>query len=291
MNKPPEYEDGVHDIPEETYFALPHFSNSDLKNINRSPAHYWYDKYEKPADDPTPAQLIGKILHTAILEPEKFDQHFVVLPPDAPKRPTKAQRNAKKPNEASQLAMQWWDAWEGANAHRTIIDAEKGTEFKRIADSIRAHPELKPFMKKGRAELSMLATDPETDLPVRCRPDWMCRVDKHLVVIDYKSAEDARPGPFSRNAYNYGYFQQAAFYLDVITWAYGQRPDIFLFAAFEKTPPYAVKLYEVTPEAIIRAGEGYRSALHIAKACLESTEWPSYPTDIEPIEYPKWAKD
>lgn len=284
------YANGAHVIPEDEYFDLPHLSNSDLKLIKRSPAHYWSYKFEQQRPDPTPAQIAGKILHAAILEPEKFDEQFVIVPPDAPKRPTAAQRKAKKPSPETIHAVEWWDAWESQYGHATIIDPDKGKEYMAIAKTIREHPELAPFMENGKAELTFIARDPETDLPVRCRADWLTKVGDTFAVIDFKSCEDARPFHFQRSAYNFGYFQQAAYYLDVIDWAY-KRPDLFLFVAFEKSPPYAVKIYEASPNAIGRGKDAYRKAMNLAKHCFEMAEFPAYDTSIEPIDYPHWAKE
>jgi hypothetical protein len=130
-----------------------------------------------------------------------------------------------------------------------------------------------------------------TGAMVRCRPDLINKLNDYTVAIDLKSCEDARPGPFGRACYKYGYFHQDAFYRDVIEWSGWGKIDLFLFAAFEKEPPYAVKLYQSTDEAISRARATYRRNLNIAAECLERGIWPSYDTDIEVLDYPAWARD
>ena len=126
---------------------------------------------------------------------------------------------------------------------------------------------------------------------VRCRPDAVIKIGGHTVATDLKSAEDARPGPFARACYKYGYFHQDAFYRDVIEWSGWGHIDLFLFAVFEKEPPFAVKLYESSEDAISRAGSAYRKSLNLAAQCLESGVWPAYDTDIETLDYPTWARD
>jgi len=164
-------------------------------------------------------------------------------------------------------------------------------KYQKIANSIRKHAELRGFMLGALTEQTFIADDPVTGVQVRCRSDMFNRINDYCVLVDLKSAEDARPGPFGRACYNYGYFHQDAFYRDVVEWATGDKIDLFLFTAFEKEPPYAVKLYQSTDAAIERARGIYRKALNTAALCLDSGKWPAYETDIEPLDYPAWARD
>ena len=83
-------EPGIYDMPDSQYFDFPAFSNSDLKLIGRSPAHYWAAKRDpnrEPEKD-TPAKRAGRALHCAILEPTDFNNRYIKAPEDAPRRPT-----------------------------------------------------------------------------------------------------------------------------------------------------------------------------------------------------------
>ena len=94
-----DYAPGMHDIPEDEYHELPYISNSDISLVLRSPAHYYANRVdpEREPEEPTPQMLDGRALHTAILEPELYKERFVVLPPDAPARPTPQMLKAKNP--------------------------------------------------------------------------------------------------------------------------------------------------------------------------------------------------
>ncbi len=284
---------GIHQIPEDDYHDLTEFSNTDLKLVDRSPAHYYAARLDpvRPIDEPTPARIAGRILHCAILEPEQFNSRFVVVPADAPKKPSITQRNAKNPSESSIRSIIWWDEFDLQYGDKTIIKFDDQVKYQAIANSIRSHPELAGFMDGALVEQTFIAIDPKTSAKVRCRTDLVTEIHGHRIVIDFKSAEDARLGPFSRASYNYGYFHQDAFYRDVIEWSGWGHIDLFLFAAFEKEPPYALKLYQSPDEALTRAKAKYRASLNIAAQCLERGVWPAYGTDIEVLDYPAWAKD
>lgn len=284
---------GRHSITEEHYHSLTAFSNTDLKLIARSPRHYWAARLdpERKEQEDTPARVAGRILHCAILEPDAFDSKFVVVPDDAPRRPSITQRNAANPSENTIRSILFWDEFEEQHKDKTIINHDDMVNYKAIARSIRSHPELKGFMQGALIEQTFIAQDEETGLMKRCRADVVNTIAGHSVAIDLKSAEDARKGPFERASYNYGYFHQDAFYTDTIEESGYGKIDLFLFAVFEKEPPYAVKLYQATPEAVSRARQQYKTSLRVAAECISRGFWPAYGTDIETIDYPAWAKE
>lgn len=283
-------EPGVYQMPEEQYFALDAVSNSDLKLVARSPAHYRAMK-ENPEDRKvTPDMLKGRALHCTILEPGEFFNRYAVLPPTAPNKPTKAQLNAKNPAEKSVEAITYWHEFTEKAGDRIILTAEQAESYLEMGETIRNHPELKNMLNGGMAERVVIAKDPVTGELCRCRTDYAVKLGDLRVIVDVKSAEDARPAAFQRNAYNYGYFNQAPFYSDIWSWA-GYPIDLWVFLVFEKLPPFAVKIYEILPDDMDRGRAVYRKALNTFAECKANDKWPAYSTDIEPLLYPSWAKD
>ncbi len=285
-------EPGIYDMPEQQYFDYPAFSNSDLKLIARSPGHYWAAKRD-PKREPettTPVKIMGKALHCAILEPDAFPSRYLVAPADAPKRPTKPQINAKNPTEQAMTRMEFWTEFDARADGREIFTSEEYASCMEISLLIRCHPELMVLLKDGLAEKSVFAVDPETGLLVKCRTDFYANIGKLHIITDLKSTEDARPFQFQRSAYQYGYFQQAALYSDIWKWS-GVVPqiDTWIIAAFEKVRPYGVKLYEIAGENIEFGRKQYRYALNIAAECQATDSWPSYDTDITPLNIPAYA--
>jgi len=286
-------EPGIYTLPEEEYFADPAVSNSDLKLVRRSPAHFYSEKRDpdRVQKEPSPQMKAGKCLHCAILEPWDFDSRHAVLPPDAPNRPSLRQINAKNPSKESIQAVRWWNDWNSLHGDKEIITDEQCKQYKAIGSLIRNHPELMGYMLQGKAEQSVFAKDPETGVMCKCRPDWMTRIANLNVVIDFKSTDDARPHMFQRTAYNFEYFKGAAYYSDVIRWSGLDPVDLFLLVAFERDPPFAIKVYEIQEAELDRGREQYRPALNLFAYCQDTGEWPSYDTSIEVLEFPVWAKD
>jgi len=286
--KPLDLKPGIYDIPEDEYHRLTAFSNTDLKLVAQSPAHYWAERIdpERPADEPTAAKIAGRILHCAILEPDTFSSKFVVVPEDAPRKPSSTQRGAKKPSEDTIRAILYWDEFNLQHEGKTIIKHEDYVECQKITNSIRNHKELRGLFTGGLSERTFIAEDPVTGVLVRCRTDLINTLAGHIVVIDLKSCMDARNYQFRRACYKYGYFHQDAFYRDVISWSGWGEIDLFMFVAFEKKSPYAAKPYYSTDAAIERARREYRESLNTAAECLNTGIWPAYSTDIEALDYP-----
>ena len=291
MNKHP-IEPGIYDMPDEQYFDFPAFSNSDLKLIARSPAHYWAAKRDpnRDAESTTKAKQDGAALHCAILEPEEFKNRYITAPENAPRKPTISQINAKNPSEGSIKSMEFWADFEQKASGRIMLLSDQYKKYMLISGTVRQHPELAVLLKDGLAEKCVFAVDPETGLLVKCKTDYYRQLKLLNVITDLKSAEDARPFPFQRNAYSYGYFQQSAFYSDVWKWSgVVEQIDTWIVTVFEKIAPYAVKLYEITGADMEFGRKQYRKALNIAAECQASDHWPAYSTDITPLHIPGYA--
>ena len=97
-------------ISNAAYHAGDGISKSGLDLIARSPLHY-FAKYRSPdreRDEPTEAMKLGTAVHSAVLEPESFASDYIVVPADAPRRPTTVQLNAKKPSDDTVIAIEWF---------------------------------------------------------------------------------------------------------------------------------------------------------------------------------------
>jgi hypothetical protein len=106
-------------------------------------------------------------------------------------------------------------------------------------------------------------------------------------IIDLKTCMDASPEGFAAQIRRFKYDLQAAHYLEAEV-----ERDIhsFVFVAVETQPPYAVGIYKLDDNTLIRA---FRSMDRIAatyKKCLETNNWPSYQSDITELVIPSFEK-
>ncbi len=163
-----------------------------------------------------------------------------------------------------------------------------------MAAAIRRHPVAGAVFdpdRGGHAEQSLFWEDGATGIWCRARLDWMPALGpRRLIVADYKTTTDASPPAIRKAVANYGYYQQAAWYIDGVR-ALGLDEDpAFLFVFQEKTAPYLITIAELDYQAIQVGRERNAQACEIWRDCTEAGVWPGYTDEIELISLPAWMR-
>jgi hypothetical protein len=254
------------------YASLPAVRSSDLKGFARSAAHARY-AMTHPTD--SAAMVLGQALHVALLEPHDFTERYA----SAPKldRRTAAGKSA-------------WADFQAANAGRIVLTADEMEQVEGLSGAARAHPIASQlFSAPGINEASLVWHDDAHMLSCKARLDRLTTYDGCSTIVDVKSARDASPQGFARQAANLGYALQAAHYLaGADTLAPIARR--FVFVVIEKDPPYAVACYELD-EQFLAAGRAARdSALAAYANATASGVWRGYPNRISTLYAPSWLK-
>lgn len=256
-------------VPANEYHRWPAASQSLLKIMrDRSPAHARWQMLNPT--EPTPAMQFGTALHMAVLQPELFDQEYVVAP-DVDRR-TKAGRAV------------WEDLLETYDAD-SILKADEMQRIQAMRESIMANPTARALID-GERELSALWNDKDTGVLCKARFDVVNR--RAGAIVDLKTTNDASPSKFPRSIYDYGYYIQAAHYLaGALT--LGLDVDLFAIVAIEKEPPYAVAVYQIEDQALVAGEDELRQLLSTYARCQETGEWPAYGDQAVRITLPRWA--
>lgn len=289
------------------YHRAAGISKTGLDHINKSPASYYAHHLDpaRPPEKERAGQLEGNLAHCAILEPDQFDARYVVLPEDAPRKPTAAQWAAKAPSADSKAAMEWWQQFSAANHSRTVITADQHAVAMAQAASVRKIPDVAAALSVGRPEVTAVWTDPETGVLCRCRPDWVHDCGPSgVVLLDIKTYSDASPDEFRRQVARKRYHVQNAFYADGYAQASGRRVLGFVFVAVETEWPFFASATLLTSDrteltesgplfvggAIEQGRREYQRNLATYKHCTDFNEWPGFP-EIQTIDLPAWAYD
>jgi len=262
------------DMPAEQYHASPAISKSGLDQFRRSPMHYkWSRENQRPDADHF---RVGRAFHTLILEPEKAAEYVAI----APERwPTKA--------ECGRTIEEQKAEWTALQGERAIIKPHEFDTLKAMSQAIVQHPAARMVLEgKGKIEASLFWTDPETGVECRCRPDWM-RDDGLLV--DLKSARDASPDWFTKDAWNHHYHLQAAMYCEGFKQVTGKDAAGFVFIAVDKDAPHGVSVRHSMPEFLAAGLHEYRRLMAEFSECQKADKWPGYPDTIEPLSPPEWV--
>lgn len=275
---------GIHlNIANEDYHAGPGISKSGLWTIaTKTPAHYRFGERKDSA-----AFDLGTAAHLALLEPHEFEGQVMCGPED---------RRGNKWKDAECMAVA---------AGALLLTAGDYEKALRIRDAGERNGTLRDLRRGAICEASGYAIDAETGMLCRCRPD--AYNPSASVILDLKTTTDGGRSKFSKAAADFGYHVQEAFYTDVWKNAGlacigdGRKAmynvDAFIFVVIEKTAPFLVSCYELSPAAVDEGRETYKRALNKYAACvalenkgeLSDLAWPGYPEDPEPLDIPPWA--
>ena len=251
-------------------------SASDLKKMVKSMAHYKYFK-DHPEDSDTPAFQFGRAYHKLMLEPEDFDNEFIVSP--------KFDRRTKEGKAAYEQFLQ--DA-----AGKEVIDEETYQTLLEMQAALYNTPFVK-LLIKGDHEKSFFWIDEETGVKCKCRPDSYGKIKDQCICVDLKTTTNAETDKFMRDSLKFGYDIQAAHYckgLENIL----KKPFKFIFIAQEKTAPYLVNVLEAD-EYFMQSGADLRKdLLEKYKECVATDKWPGYMDEnskINSLSVPAWIRD
>lgn len=265
---------GLHlDVPELVYHArvLGFASKSALDVLQRSAKHYRAWVAGLRSRSTTAALHLGKAVHCAVLEPERFSRAYVIAPKFGDLR-RKANKEARK-------------AFLAENAGATILSHAEGATTLAMIHAAAADPTVAAILQGSRTEVT--ARWDEREIACKARTDIDNSIELALLA-DIKSAEDASPSAFERAVWNYGYHRQDDWYRRAYR-ALGLPVENFVFVVIEKEAPHAVALYELDDAARERGRRENDALLMRLARCIERDEWPGYSRNIEPISLPRWA--
>jgi hypothetical protein len=268
-------EPGVFDISAEEYHAdpcpEPSLSSSGARQILREcPARFWHDR-NNPTES-SAAQDIGSLAHSVMLEGEVWRDRFEVLPEDFNGR--------KKGGKALKASIE--------DAGKTAIRHEDWQMVSAMVEALRAHELANAVFMNGKPEQAMCWKDPRFGIWRRSLLDWLPNPGGRIFA-DYKTCVSAHPADLRKAMFNYGYHQQAAFYLEGIkALRLATRPR-FIFVFQEKKPPYPVTIVQPDDNALMWAQMLNDKAASVFAECLAADHWPGYSDDIEMLALPGFA--
>jgi exodeoxyribonuclease VIII len=256
-------------IPFAEYRAWDAINATFLSTLaKRSPYHAKHDRdFPKPE---TPAKRVGRALHSYILEPATFDKLWGVCPP--------CDRRTK-------IGKELYEQFRVAKGNRDEVKEEEFNEIKAMAVEVRRQQCVETICG-GRAELSIVWIDGDTELLCKRRLDYERSEGWNHYITDAKSSDDISPREFGRDMATYGYAMAGAFSID--GWkAITDEDSTYTLLAVEKEYHIA-KIWEPDDDTIAAGRDEYRQALDLAAQCIKDDIWPAYGQDPELLRAPEW---
>lgn len=179
-----------------------------------------------------------------------------------------------------------------ARAHGLIpMLTEQAAEVYAMVNALRTQLEaleIQPALfTDGKPEQTLVWE--ENGVMCRALLDWLR--DDLTAADDLKTtSRSANPEAWCRNTlWSIGADIQVAFHLRGVKAITGAEPE-WRFVVAETAPPYAISVISLSPEARALAEAKVDWALTTWKRCLETNEWPAYPTQVCYAEPPGWAE-
>lgn len=269
-------EPGVYfDIPDGEYNSWQDSARSSVLSPlarDEPPAKVKY-AIDNPKDS-TPAQALGTLCHTAILEPERFLRTFA-RGPDV-KLNTKTGKDEWAKAEADNPGKELIRYHDWMTIEGMVESVWKRPEHEHIRNVLLACPER---------EVTVVWIDEATGVLCRARIDALGFEAR--MKADLKTTGCAAVGAFENSIPDYGYHIQAALYqraCDVAGW----DVEDSLIIAVEKEPPYLATSLELTGPVIAEGDRQLTKALQIYAECEKTGVWPGYRAKTEPASFPTW---
>lgn len=269
---------GVHDIPNDAYHADPFpggsLSSSGAKRLlpPSTPAHF--DHQRKHGQPPKKAFDLGHAAHRLVLS-EGAEIEVV--------NGERWDTNAAKAAVAKARA-------EG----RTPLKEKDFDVVEAMAEKIREHPIASELFKpgSGKAEQSLFWRDVQSGIARRARLDWLPNANPNgrLIIPDYKTTHSASPMTAQKVMDDWDYALQADWYEDGVEELGLSNEAVLVLVMQEKTPPYAVAVYQPDATAMRIAAWRNRTAINIYAQCTKDDRWPAYSDDVELLSLPGWAE-
>jgi hypothetical protein len=265
------------DLSNESYHADSNsISRSAIMEFRKSPFKYWaaYLNPERPSrEKDTPAIVMGKAFHTAILEPDKFSDEFMVSPePVLLKNVGRVSYDAYKENLAlcestSKVIIPW-------NSYIVLVG---------MKIALSKHRKAMELIEGAIYESSYFWKDENSGLMIKARPDIL----HSNIIVDLKTCADASPRAFQNSMAAFGNHIQGAMVREGVRVLENRDIPNVINICIEKEYPYSIGIYIIDEAALDEGYIQFKQVLLDIKECMDKNEWPDY--EIQTINLPKWA--
>lgn len=264
-------------MTEQEYRAHPALNASRLVLMDESPQHYFRNEHKE-----SDAMRFGTIVHTAILEPEKFAKLYVVEPEVILGEPRNNRLKAHK---------QYLEQWRKEQSFDAIIlDPEEMSNLTGMLLSIKTEI-ARPL--SGSISLGEILASQEREVAgfqelfgreCKARADLLCNTSLGRTVVDFKKVGrkgQASPSKFSSIVSNLHYEAKAWWYMQVF------KADAFIWVAIEENSPHPIGIYNAEP--FLEIGEKkIRKWMAKLQECEAKNEWPWYTNGAEALYPSSW---
>ena len=252
-------------LEDKAYRDINAISQSDMKHLIISPAHY--KTYKEQPREETDAMRLGTATHIAVFQPMHFHDEVVQAP-----------RFDKRTKEGKA----GWEAFQNSLGSKLSLPQEDFERCIDMSEVVRSNPLFIKYTASGSPEVSLTADTSFPNVKVKGRIDWLDT--KSGVILDLKTIGDvADTHSIKRTLYN-GYAMQCLFYLSLME-AYDQSKTYeFMFCFVEKEAPHGVRFIKINPTSLLNYYTLLESTLKNLDKCIDTNVFPAYDNVVDIID-------
>lgn len=271
-NEPHGIKPGIYyDMSNHDYHRGAGISKSGLDYMEDNPSQLIWSQNAPRDKEALKALDFGTATHTVLLEPELFDDQFVVAP---------------ELNMRTNAGKAEWKEFVEANQDRTIMTFEEHRKLMIMRESVFAHPVArKIFEAEGYNEASIFWEDEETGELCRIRPDRVIDWYGQPVIVDVKKV--AGLDRFEGHVRDFRYHVQDAMYSEGYKAHFGEQP-LFWFLCVSDTVSagkYEVEVVSLPADWKESGHDIFRENLAKYSHCRRENDW----LHVRELVRPRWA--
>jgi hypothetical protein len=240
----------------------------------------------------TNAMRMGSGAHALLLEPDQFEERFIVMPdfhllPEnlrAAKNKHESDADRRTDSKATRYykdEVEWFIA---ANPDKTIIGRTQYDQCLRAIESIWERPKMRELVESSAKEVTVYGEI----LGVECKG----RLDllNKTTIADLKTTPNVHKRKFGRVFSDLNYAFKLAFYRELVRQNWGGEHEVQLITQ-ELTGDFDNALVEVPAIVLDNAWTKVVEVMQDYKRCLETNRWPGVDKgeDYYELYVPNWA--
>lgn len=263
-----------HGVPMDQYLACEAVAAHDLFNLHsRCPAYAFarHPSHPNPESDRESAALaLGELVHALILEGDDVVKARYAVRPDGMKFTTNEGKAWRADQERAGFA---------------IVDQDDMLAALAIQNAVLNNARARMALLGCDREVTLLAKDPETGVPIKNRPDAM----RANLVVNIKTAQNAHAEKWASDALKYGYHVSEAMTAHILR-TIGAPPRSYVYVVIEKAARNPIVEVYTLPDTMTALGEAIlRKSLRRWAQCAEIGNWPPYHDGVHEVEMPRWG--
>jgi hypothetical protein len=310
----------------DVYLATKAISSSLCKEYLKTPLHGYWSEHQTLKKKSKKHFEFGTFTHMAFLEPKLFD--MVSVEPSASMASnegcdklityyTDLVLNAFSKGEIDKI---WYSAVFPGDIDLSKLQLKKNRieelqkwcpytiiqeDHKAVIDILRKNYEMygggiiPKLMNGAISETSFYATDPDTGLAVKVRPDGLNLKENIGVdaILSFKTTACERIDKFYYDTASYQYPLSEGMYQDVISHTTGREFKTTITIMLQSVPPYLPAVLWWDADDLESGKYKYRSSLQLIKNCREKNHYPGFDAHAEENHFgiikmtlPDWSK-